>query len=62
MTKDFDYKSQQQKLENIIESMQSGNLTIDESLREYKEAEQIIKTLEKYLKSAENEITKIKGK
>lgn len=62
MSKDFDYRAERKKLEEIVDSMQSGNLTINESLEKYNEAEEIVKRLEKYLKTAENKIIKIKDK
>lgn len=61
MGKTFDYRSEKRKLEEIVVIMQSGELTIDESLAKYQEAEEIIKSLEKYLKTAENKITKIRA-
>jgi len=58
----FDYKKEQNKLEKIISEMQNGELSIDETLDKYKEAEGTIQQMEKYLKSVQNKITKIKSK
>jgi exodeoxyribonuclease VII small subunit len=49
------------ELMQIIESLQSGELGIDEAVAQYEKSKELIKKLEKHLESAENKITKIKA-
>jgi exodeoxyribonuclease VII small subunit len=48
------------ELEAIIESLQSGDLNLDEAVANYERSTELIHKLEKHLKEAQNKITKIK--
>jgi exodeoxyribonuclease VII small subunit len=60
--KSFNYQEKTAKLETMIASLESGELDIDEALKIYTNAQQLIQELEDYLKTAENKITKLKTK
>lgn len=49
-----------ERLDLIIEQIQSGNLDVDESIKKYQEASKIIIKLNKYLQDAENKLSEIK--
>lgn len=57
--KDFNFSEYQDELENIIDQLQDGSLSIDESIDKFKKAQNIIKELEIYLKKSQNIIKKI---
>lgn len=59
MTKKIDYQSNYEKLNDLVEEMQSGALSIDEAIGKYEEAEKLINELEDYLKQTELRIKKI---
>lgn len=44
----------------IVAELQDGNTDVDEALKKYEEASKLIGDMEKYLKTAENKIQKIK--
>lgn len=63
MTKDdFDYASANAELERIIGNLQQDDLDIDLAMRDYERGLELIAQLEKYLKTAENKVTKLKAK
>jgi exodeoxyribonuclease VII small subunit len=51
-----DYRALQNELDEVLTSLQSGDLTIDEALKAYERGQEIVAQLEKYLKQAENKI------
>lgn len=55
-----DYRAMAAELDAIIETLQTNDLDIDEAVEAYSHGMQIVEELEKYLKSAENKVTKIK--
>lgn len=55
-----DYRAMAAELDAIIETLQTNDLDIDEAVDSYSHGMQIVEELEKYLKSAENKVTKIK--
>jgi exodeoxyribonuclease VII small subunit len=55
------YEVMYTELETIIETLQSGSLSLDEAVSSYERSTQLIKKLEKHLKEAQNKITKIKA-
>lgn len=60
MTKsNLDYKKLNQELETILESLQSGSLTIDEAIKKYERGQKLITQLQQYLDNAENVIKKV---
>ena len=54
------YLEMTERLDLIIEQIQSGNLDVDESIKKYQEASEIIIKLNKYLQDAENKLSEIK--
>lgn len=60
--KPINYRAQNSELETILARLQSGELDIDEALVQYSRGMAIIEELRKYLKEAENKVTKIKQK
>lgn len=61
MAKVENYETMYQELETIINSLQSGELSLDEAVKSYERSTEIIDKLEKHLKAAENSVTKIKA-
>ena len=58
-TKEINFDQEQLKLEEILDKLRSGDLSIDESMKKYEEAQQIIKQLTESLTRSENKIKKI---
>ena len=56
--KPIDYKKLQAELEAIVAELQSGDLAIDEAMKQHDRAQEIIKQLEQFLDEAEQKITK----
>lgn len=54
------YLEMKEKLNIIIEQIQSGDLDIEESIKKYQEASKIIIKLNKYLQDAESKLTEIR--
>jgi exodeoxyribonuclease VII small subunit len=59
MTKKIDYQDKYEQLNHLVEEIQSGALSIDETIGKYEEAEKLINELENYLKQTELRIKKI---
>jgi exodeoxyribonuclease VII small subunit len=58
--KSKDYRAMAAELDAILEALQTTDLDIDEAVKAYTHGMEIVEELEKYLKSAENKVTKIK--
>jgi exodeoxyribonuclease VII small subunit len=56
------YKELSNELDEILASLQSADLDIDEALKCYERGMVIVKELEEYLKTAENKVTKLKAR
>ena len=54
------YRVLNEELEEVIQKLQSEGLDIDDVILEYQKGINLVETMEKYLKSARNKITKIK--
>ena len=54
------YQELSAELEAILAQLQGADLDIDEAVKGYERGMTIVKELEKYLKDAENKVTKIK--
>lgn len=54
-----DYQTLQTELDEILASLQSGELSIDQAIAAYERGQAIVAELEKYLKQAENKIKKL---
>lgn len=48
-----------QNLDEIIEKLESGNLSLDDSIKEYENAMKIIKSASKLLNEAEGKLLKV---
>jgi exodeoxyribonuclease VII small subunit len=51
-----------EQLDQIMLWFESGDIDIDEAVKKYEEASELISEMEKYLKTAENKIKKISTK
>ena len=59
MAKQQNYQSLSSKLDTILSALQVPDLNIDEAIELYKQGQKVIKELEAYLKTAENEVRKL---
>ncbi len=59
MAKEHNYTALRNELDEIMATLQSSSLDIDEATQLHDRAHTIIDQLEEYLDTAENEITKI---
>lgn len=59
--KEIDYQALNTELQDILTRLQSDDLSIDEALKSYERGIAITKELEKYLKTAENKVAKIRS-
>lgn len=57
---DKDYRKLTEELDAILEALQTSDMGIDEAVKAYSHGMELVEELEKYLKTAENKITKIK--
>ncbi len=53
------YRQLNKELEIILDKLQSSDLDVDQIINEYQKGIDIVDQLEKYLKTAQNKITKI---
>jgi exodeoxyribonuclease VII small subunit len=56
------YRQMAAELDQIMQWFESGDMDIDEAIKKYEEASNLINEMEKYLKTAENKIKKIATK
>ncbi len=56
----LDYEQLSLRLDEIVNRLQDVNTSISDSLKLYTEATQIIKQMEMYLQTAENQLNKLK--
>lgn len=61
MSKEVDYTKLNDELEQIIDALQSGDLSIDKAITSHERGQAIIKQLQTYLKSAEIKVKKAAG-
>lgn len=59
-SKQADYGQLNQRLDEVVAALESPTVTIDEAMRLYEEGTKLVGELERYLKNAENRITKLK--
>ena len=57
-----DYRKLNAELEQIVNQLQSGELSIDEAAKAYEQGMKLVKQLESYLKTAENHISELQAK
>lgn len=56
----FDYTSEKDKLNKLVEEIKSGEISIDQMINKYNDAKKIVDDLKKYLETARNNIKKLK--
>lgn len=56
----FNYRALNEELESILDKLQTGELDIDQALLSYERGMEVLKELENYLKTAENQVIKLK--
>lgn len=59
--KDIDYQALSRELDEIVNKLQSEDVAIDDAIKLHGRGIEITKQLEKYLKAAENTISKVSG-
>ena len=59
MEKKLDFEKSLKRLEEIVNKISDGKISLDESLELYKEGQEIIKNLETQLKEAEDKVEKV---
>ncbi len=59
-TPKFNYDETKLELDKILNDIRMNNLTIEELIIQYKRANELIKLMNKYLKTAQNLIKEIK--
>ena len=59
MPKEISFEEQLFELDNIVKNLESGNLSLNESLEQYKKAVTIIKKCNNIIERAEKEVAKI---
>jgi len=60
MTAKKSYRELQAELDKVLDELQSSELDIDKAMGLYKQGQKLIVELEKYLKTAKNEIEQLK--
>jgi exodeoxyribonuclease VII small subunit len=56
------YESLRQELDDILDELQREDLTVDKALAGYKRGLELVRQLETYLKTAENNVSELKAK
>ena len=59
MPDNMDFEKKLKKIEDIAEKMESGELSLEESLGSYEEAMKVIKECEEYIENAKLRIEKV---
>lgn len=59
MKKKLEFEDALKRLEEIVDKISNGNISLDESLALYQEGQDIIKALETLLKEAEDKVEKV---
>lgn len=58
MAEKTNYKKLSTELDEILDNLQSGGVDIDEAMKLFERGQKIVAELQKYLKTAENKISK----
>jgi exodeoxyribonuclease VII small subunit len=61
MAQELDYRAMSDELEKIVGDLQQDDIDVDVAMQKYERGLELIKQLEKYLKTAENKIEKLNG-
>lgn len=56
-----DYEANLEQLKGIVRKLESGNLSLDENMEEYKKGMQLYGELEECLRRSKGELVKIEG-
>lgn len=59
MSKELDYRAMSDELESIVTALQQDDIDVDVAMQKYERGLELIKSLEKYLMTAENKIEKL---
>jgi exodeoxyribonuclease VII small subunit len=62
MAKKVDYQALKSELDGIMLALQQENLDVDQALKYYGRGLELVKSLEAYLKTAENRVQELKAK
>lgn len=62
MAKKADYQALKTELDEIMLALQQENLDVDQALKYYERGLELVKSLESYLKTAENRVHELKAK
>jgi exodeoxyribonuclease VII small subunit len=57
-----DYQALKTELDGIMQALQQEDLDVDQALKHYERGLLLVKTLENYLKTAENQVQELKAK
>lgn len=57
-----DYKKLNAELDEVLERLQSTDITVDEAVAAYEKGQKLITQIEEYLEAAELKITKLQTK
>lgn len=57
--KNIDYRALHTELDELLVRIQSGELSIEEAIKDFERGQIIISELQKYLKTAENKVKKL---
>lgn len=55
-----DYRKLNAELETVLEQLETSDLDVDQAIKHYQRGVEIVAELEKYLKTAENKVVKVK--
>ena len=58
-TKPIDYRALHSELDELLMRLQSGELSIEEAIKDFERGQAIIDELQKYLKTAEIKVKKL---
>ena len=62
MSKNLSYEEKNERLNEIVKILESGNVSLDEATKLFEEASDIVKELKDILKTQKGKITTIKEK
>lgn len=57
-----DYRALHTELDTILDKLQAAEFDIDDAIKSYERGMEIVLELERYLKQAENKVTKLQAK
>ena len=60
--KQISYQQLSVELDEVLASLQSGDLSVEEAIKNYERGMEIVQSLQAYLKESQNKVEKIKKK